>query len=134
MTMATYFLFSQDSEAPPTGPQSHTSNSSSSQQSGEEALAEAFNKSLSVKANSSYDSDLEGTITSSSDQAGIPSRGTQMQLQQGVSGPGGALRQPIKSRLKPSDSSFGLHSPDNLPVGFIPQEGEVQVSLEKSQL
>ena len=31
-------------------------------------------------------------------------------------------------RLKQSDSSFGLHSPDNFPVGFNPQEGQVQVS------
>ena len=33
----------------------------------------------------------------------------------------------INSRLKPSDSSFGLHSPDNLPVGFNPQDDKVQV-------
>ena len=35
----------------------------------------------------------------------------------------------INSRLKPSDSSFGLHSPDNLPLGFNPQDGEVQVRI-----
>ena len=33
----------------------------------------------------------------------------------------------INSRLKPSDSSFGLHSPDNLPLGFNPQDDQVQV-------
>ena len=33
----------------------------------------------------------------------------------------------INGRLKPSDSSFGLHSPDNLPVGFNPQDDKVQV-------
>ena len=33
----------------------------------------------------------------------------------------------ITGRLKPSDSSFGLHSPDNLPVGFNPQDDKVQV-------
>lgn len=32
-----------------------------------------------------------------------------------------------QSRLKPSDSSFGLHSPDNLPPGFNPQDEGVQV-------
>jgi hypothetical protein len=31
------------------------------------------------------------------------------------------------SRLKQSDSSFGLHSPDNFPSGLNPQEGQVQV-------
>ena len=35
----------------------------------------------------------------------------------------------INSRLKPSDSSFGLHSPDNLPVGFNPQDDKVQVGF-----
>ena len=37
----------------------------------------------------------------------------------------------VLGRLKPSDSSFGLHSPDNLqPLGFNPEEhqdGKVQV-------
>ncbi len=35
----------------------------------------------------------------------------------------------ITSRLKPSGSSFGLHSPDNLPLGFNPQDDEVQVNI-----
>jgi len=37
----------------------------------------------------------------------------------------------INSRLKPSDSSFGLHSPDNLPLGFNPQDDKVQDLLKK---
>ena len=32
------------------------------------------------------------------------------------------------NRLKQSDSSFGLHSPDNLPLGFNPGDDEVQVN------
>lgn len=31
------------------------------------------------------------------------------------------------NRLKQSDSSFGLHSPDNLPIGFNSGDDEVQV-------
>ena len=34
---------------------------------------------------------------------------------------------PPLGRLKPSDSSFGLHSPDNLPLGFNPEDDKVQV-------
>ena len=34
------------------------------------------------------------------------------------------------SRLKQSDSSFGLHSPDNLPVGFSSGDGETVVMLD----
>ncbi|XP_063233819.1 uncharacterized protein LOC134537383 isoform X2 [Bacillus rossius redtenbacheri] len=38
------------------------------------------------------------------------------------------------SVLKPSDSSFGLHSPDNLlPVGFRPSERNIQDLLKKLQ-
>ena len=33
------------------------------------------------------------------------------------------------NRLKQSDSSFGLHSPDNLPMGFSSGDGEVQVHI-----
>ena len=38
----------------------------------------------------------------------------------------------VNSRLKPSDSSFGLHSPDNLPLGLNPQDTDkVQVIKKK---
>ena len=34
------------------------------------------------------------------------------------------------NRLKQSDSSFGLHSPDNLPMGFSTGDDEVQVNIK----
>ena len=34
------------------------------------------------------------------------------------------------NRLKQSDSSFGLHSPDNLPHGLNEADDEVQVSIK----
>ena len=35
------------------------------------------------------------------------------------------------NRLKQSDSSFGLHSPDNLPVGFSSGDGETVDLMKK---
>ncbi len=75
-----------------------------------QALAEAVNRSLAIQG------DGDGsTRTFDAEEISVPPQ--QKFLRQG----------PAQSRLKPSGSSFGLHSPDNLPLGLVTQEGEAQV-------